>query len=215
LEFYELVIGHWSLVVIWWSFIASGCAKLETGTGTENLLAARNRINQNFSTFAVAIFAQKCNFVTKFKIMIQRIQTLYILIAASLIGLLFTLPFAEIAANNKFYLFNIQGIVHNGEVVENGLPILLFVAIILIVHIAAIFMYKKRVRQMRLLVFAILLMLGLFGMFYFFTFYSFKGFEVSFKIAVVFPLIAIILDYLAIRNIGKDEALIRSIDRIR
>jgi hypothetical protein len=38
---------------------------------------------------------------------------------------------------------------------------------------------------------------------------------VSFNIAVVFPLIAIILDYLAIRNIGKDEALVRSIDRIR
>jgi hypothetical protein len=28
-------------------------------------------------------------------------------------------------------------------------------------------------------------------------------------------LVAIILDYLAIRAIGKDEALIRSIDRIR
>lgn len=68
---------------------------------------------------------------------------------------------------------------------------------------------------MRILVFAILLMLGLFGMFYFFTYYSFKGADVSFNIAVVFPLIAIILDYLAIRNIGKDEALVRSIDRIR
>ncbi|WP_157624598.1 DUF4293 domain-containing protein [Sunxiuqinia dokdonensis] len=147
--------------------------------------------------------------------MIQRIQTLYILFASILIGLLFALPFAEIAANDKFYLFNIQGIMHDGVVVESGLPILLFVGIILIIHLVAIFLFKKRIRQMRLLVFAILLMLGLFGMFYFFTFYSFKGFEVSFKIAVVFPLIAIILDYLAIRNIGKDEALIRSIDRIR
>tara|TARA_R110002050_G_scaffold76646_1_gene163889 strand:+ start:82039 stop:82563 length:525 start_codon:yes stop_codon:yes gene_type:complete len=172
-------------------------------------------LNQNISPFTIATFAQKCNFVTKFNIMIQRIQTVYILIASIVIGLLFALPFAEIAANDKFYLFNIQGILYDGEVVENGLPIMLFVGIILIIHIAAIFMYKKRIRQMRLLVFAILLMLGLFGMFYFFTFYSFKGFEVSFKIAVVFPLIAIILDYLAIRNIGKDEALIRSIDRIR
>jgi len=147
--------------------------------------------------------------------MIQRIQTLYIAIAAILIGLLFALPFAEIAANDKFYLFNIQGILHDGEIVESGLPIMLFVGIILLIHVAAIFMFKKRIRQMRLLVFAILLMLGLFGMFYFFTFYSFQGLEVSFKVAIVFPLISIVLDYLAIRNIGKDEALVRSIDRIR
>ena len=147
--------------------------------------------------------------------MIQRIQTVYIFFSSILIGLLFALPFAEIAANNKLYLFYVHGIMHDGVVVESGLPIMLFVGIILIIHLVAIFLFKKRIRQMRLLVFAILLMLGLFGMFYFFTFYSFKGFEVSFKIAVVFPLIAIIFDYLAIRNIGKDEALIRSIDRIR
>ena len=147
--------------------------------------------------------------------MIQRIQTLYILIAAILIGFLFALPFAEIAANDKFYLFNIQGILHDGELVENGWPITIFIGIILLLHVAAVFLHKNRIRQIRFLVFAILLMLGLFGMFYFFTYYSFKGADVSFNIAVVFPLVAAILDYLAIRNIGKDEALVRSIDRIR
>ncbi|MHA7109456.1 DUF4293 domain-containing protein [Sunxiuqinia elliptica] len=147
--------------------------------------------------------------------MIQRIQTLYILISAILIGLLFGLPFAEIAANGKLYLFNIQGILHNGEIVESGLPILAFTGLICVLHLVAMFLYKKRVVQMRVLVFSILLLLGLFGMFYFFTYYSFKGHEISYKVAVVFPLVAIILDYLAIRNIGKDEALVRSIDRIR
>jgi len=44
---------------------------------------------------------------------------------------------------------------------------------------------------------------------------GFKGATASFKIAVAFPLVAIILDYLAIRSIGKDEALIRSLNRIR
>jgi hypothetical protein len=68
---------------------------------------------------------------------------------------------------------------------------------------------------MRVIVFTILLMLGLFGMFFFFTYYSFSGAQISFKISMVFPLVAVILDYLAIRAIGKDEALIRSIDRIR
>jgi hypothetical protein len=52
-------------------------------------------------------------------------------------------------------------------------------------------------------------------MFFFFTYYSFSEAQISFKISILFPIVAIILDYLAIRGIGKDEALIRSIDRIR
>ena len=147
--------------------------------------------------------------------MIQRIQTLYILLSAVLIGLLFSLPFAEIAHNNQFFVFDIRGIVRNDSLEQNGLPIAIFIGIILLIHIVALFLYKKRIRQIRFLVFAILLMLGLFGMFYFFTYYSFKAADINFKISVVFPLIAIILDYLAIRSIGKDEALVRSIDRIR
>jgi hypothetical protein len=147
--------------------------------------------------------------------MIQRIQTLFILLSTMLLAFLFTLPFAEIAAGGKLYLFNIKGIINSGEVVHDGLPITVFTGIIVLLHVLAMFLYKKRILQMRILIFAILLMLGLFGMFYFFTYYSFQSAGVSFNIAVVFPLIAIILDYLAIRNIGKDEALVRSIDRIR
>ncbi|MGD9929310.1 MAG: DUF4293 domain-containing protein [Mangrovibacterium sp.] len=147
--------------------------------------------------------------------MLQRIQTVYMLVSAILIGLLFALPFAEIAHNNQLFLFDIRGIVRNEVVEENGLAIAAFIGIILILHVVAIYMFKKRILQIRLLVFTILLMIGLFGMFYFFTYYAFSGADVSFKLPVAFPLVAIILDYLAIRNIGKDEALIRSIDRIR
>ena len=147
--------------------------------------------------------------------MLQRIQTLYIMVAAILVGILFALPFAEIVHNNQLFLFDIRGIVRNGIVEENGMAIAVFIGIILLLHIVVAYSFKKRIRQIRLLVFTIILLLGLFGMFYFFTYYSFSGAEVSFKLPVVFPLVAIILDYLAIRNIGKDEALIRSIDRIR
>ena len=37
----------------------------------------------------------------------------------------------------------------------------------------------------------------------------------SFKFALSFPLVSLILNYLAIRNIGADEALVRSLDRLR
>lgn len=147
--------------------------------------------------------------------MIQRIQTVYLLIATFLVGLLFLLPFAEIAKDGAIYMFNFMGVALDGTLKENGASISILIGIILALHGVAIFSFKNRVRQIRLIVFSIILLLGLIGMFFFFTYYSFKDAQVSFKISVVFPVVAIILDYLAIRAIGKDEALIRSIDRIR
>jgi hypothetical protein len=147
--------------------------------------------------------------------MIQRIQSLYLLVSAILVAFLFVLPFAEIASDGAVYLFNYKGILLDGTVKENGMVVSILIGIILALHGFAIFAYKNRIRQIRVLVFTILIMLGLLGMFFFFTYYSFTGAQISFKISMVFPLVAIILDYLAIRAIGKDEALIRSIDRIR
>jgi hypothetical protein len=147
--------------------------------------------------------------------MIQRIQTVYLFISAILVGLLFLLPFAEIAKDGAVYLFNFKGIILDGIVKENGVPISVLIGIIMALHGFAIWSYKNRVRQIRIIFFSILLMLGLFGIFFFFTYYSFAGAQISFQISILFPVVAIILDYLAIRAIGKDEALIRSIDRIR
>ncbi len=147
--------------------------------------------------------------------MIQRIQTVYLLISAVLVALLFVLPFAEIAKDGSIYLFNFKGILLDGVLKENGLAISALISIILALHGFAILSFKNRIRQLRVTVFTILLMIGLFGLFFFFTYYSFSGSEISYKISMVFPLVAAILDYLAIRAIGKDEALIRSIDRIR
>ena len=147
--------------------------------------------------------------------MIQRIQTAFILVSALLIASLYTLKFADLSVNGELYTFVAKGILDGDKVVFDGLPILLFIGIITVLHFVAIFMYKKRIRQIRILSFSILLLLGLFGMFFYFTYMGFEGAKVTFSVPIVFPLIAIILDFLAIRAIGKDEALIRSIDRIR
>lgn len=147
--------------------------------------------------------------------MIQRIQTVYLFFSVLLIGLLFLFPFAEIAKDGAIYLFNFKGILLDGIIKENGTAIPVLIVIIMALHGFAIFSFKNRKRQIRIIVFTILILLGLFGLFIFFTYFSFSGAQISFKISAIFPLVAIIIDYLAIRAIGKDEALIRSIDRIR
>lgn len=147
--------------------------------------------------------------------MIQRIQTVYVFVAALLVGTLYKLKFADLVVNNELYTFFANGIYKGETEVFSGLPIFLFIGIIAVLHVFALFLYKKRVLQIRILAFTILLLLGLFGLFFYFAYASFEGAKVAFKIPVSFPIVAAILDYLAIRAIGKDEALIRSLNRIR
>ncbi|MCE4562718.1 DUF4293 domain-containing protein [Maribellus sp. CM-23] len=147
--------------------------------------------------------------------MIQRIQTVYILIAEVLIVTLFGLKLADLSVNGELLEFYAKGIMNGQESVFSGLPILIFIGLITLLHVVILFMYKKRVSQIRLLVFTIILLLGLFGMFFYFAYAGFDGAKVAFKIPVAFPVVAVILDWLAIRAIGKDEALIRSLNRLR
>jgi hypothetical protein len=147
--------------------------------------------------------------------MIQRIQTVFILVAGLLIGSLYVQKFADIIVNNELHIFNAFGIFKNEELLFNGLPILIFIGIITVLHFVAIFLFKKRILQIRVLAFTIILLLGLCGMFFYFTYASFDEVKVAFKVAVALPVVAVILDWLAIRAIGKDEALVRSLDRLR
>ena len=147
--------------------------------------------------------------------MIQRIQTVYLLISALLIASLMKLKLADLSVNEELYTFFANGIYKGENLVYNGITILILVWIISLLHIGIIFLYKKRIAQLRILVFTMVLLLGLFGLFFFFSYSGFEGAKAAFKIPVVFPVVAVILDYLAIRAIGKDEALIRSLNRIR
>jgi len=147
--------------------------------------------------------------------MLQRIQTIYILVAELLVASLLKLKLADISVNGDLMELAAKGIFKGEEMVFNGLPLLIFIGIITLLHIVIILLYKKRILQIRILVFTIILLLGLFAMFFYFTYSGFDGAKVAFKIPVAFPVVAVILDWLAIRAIGKDEALVRSLDRIR
>jgi len=154
--------------------------------------------------------------------MIQRIQTVYLLIAEILIGALFFVPFAEIAGKEgSIYRFDIKGIylegVQKSEIIYSSLPLVLLWAVSLILILATIFLYKNRILQMRISTINIFILLGLGGLIFY---YVWSGAKLlmgvySLTIYLVFPVIAAILIYLAIRAISKDEELVRSIDRIR
>lgn len=88
------------------------------------------------------------------------------------------------------------------------IPILAFITIIL---------FKKRMLQIRLIIFNIVLMAGFYGLMFIYLWQYGKSLEASLylEIPAAFPLVGIILSIMAIRAIGKDEALIKSLNRIR
>ncbi|RAJ85930.1 uncharacterized protein DUF4293 [Chitinophaga dinghuensis] len=147
--------------------------------------------------------------------MIQRIQSLYLLLAAGAgVGVLCsnlwkaTLSAAEqpifVSATNNYLMY------------------VLYIIIILIAF-ASIFLYKKRQLQFRLTVIDILLTLG--GIAYQYYLVSKEANALvssgktiqsaSYLPASFLPIVMVVLLFLAAKGIRKDEKLIKSLDRLR
>jgi len=153
--------------------------------------------------------------------MIQRIQTLFLLGVFVLIALMFFFPLAElIDSASQTYTFIYRGIpsLTEGEpMLYKAYPVAILLVIISLNVIVTIVSYKKRMRQIRLTVFNIFCMLGTMGLVYYSINSQANEMQAiaNYSIVNAFPLVGIVLSYLAIRSIGKDEAMIRSMDRIR
>ena len=155
--------------------------------------------------------------------MIQRIQTLYLLLATVLMSLTLFLPLATIWQGGNEII--IKAWFADGTVGFKA-PLPLYLGIILSVATAlpfvTIFLYKKRMTQIRLCVSEIVLLLGSAA---FIALYCYRMCDVLAELmqelnftlgfAALMPVVAIIPMVLAIRGIAKDEALVRSLDRIR
>ncbi|HPR32620.1 MAG TPA: DUF4293 domain-containing protein [Prolixibacteraceae bacterium] len=152
--------------------------------------------------------------------MIQRIQTFYLALGLILLGLMAALPWGELISGEQLYSFSIKGIVHtqSGQMIQSAVHLLVFWVIILLLQLVAIFLYKKRVLQMRFSLYNILIMIGFVIVAWLFARSAAKNLDqgvVHYQLVLIFPLVVAVLNYLAIRAIGRDEALVRSIDRIR
>jgi uncharacterized membrane protein len=154
--------------------------------------------------------------------MIQRKQTLYLLIAALLTGVLFVMPLARFVGAEGSFLLNMRGIWIQMGVNEQSLalttyPLMILVILSTLVSLTAVGLYKKRLLQIRLCGINLALQAGLTGFIFYYGQTTAKVLKatVSYEWGVVFPLIALVLTILAFIAIGKDEALVRSVNRIR
>lgn len=156
--------------------------------------------------------------------MIQRIQTLFLLIVAVLSALMFFVPVASFLSDLyyfKLFLYEFRNMTPGTEI-EFGLmtvlPLLGINALILILTLFSIFKYKNRILQVRLVRFTMLLsMILIVGVFFLYPNLIAKTTEAvsEFEMGAYIPIINLLFLFLANRYILKDERLVRSMDRLR
>ena len=153
--------------------------------------------------------------------MIQRIQSIYLLLALAFGVSMFFTPQITFMADVE-YILNFKGInpVEPNEtsksIATTALTILL--ALTPLVSFISIILFKKRLIQIRLCAANIGLLIGTTALAYYFSTVGTKELSattMSYNLSMVFPIVGAILHFLALRAIGKDEALVRSMDRIR
>lgn len=151
--------------------------------------------------------------------MIQRIQTLFLIAVVVLSGLMMTGDLI-VMDNGTGTLFSI-GFAGLGEVggklLQRLWPLSFIVALVPLLSLTAIFLFRNRRLQMRVTMLVLLLSLGtlILGAFYIIMFDRKIDVSMIWKVKAIFPLISAILAWLAYRNILKDDLMIRSYDRIR
>lgn len=155
--------------------------------------------------------------------MIQRIQTLYLffIIILSCFTLFFPVAGLYNQSENLKYVVDFKGInliLQTGnKVVENVWALTAITAIVPVVALITIMLFKKRTLQIRLTIFNIVIMAGFYALLFIYLWLAGNKLHADWFLEIVsaFPLVNIVLSIMAIRAIGKDIALIKSLNRIR
>jgi len=152
--------------------------------------------------------------------MIQRRQSVYLLLVFVLTVLLFTGPLAFITLEEGGIYFKHSGAFDmQGEKLNvSSWPVTLMLALSTGLSFFTIFSYLNRGRQMRLTIFLMIFNLGLIGISYYYVSYimhNFDGLQFMFQWRIVIPPIMLILLFLAFKGIQRDELMVKAADRIR
>ena len=149
--------------------------------------------------------------------MIQRIQTLYLLIVTALMAVTLFCPIVYIAVDgtqvtlSAFSISDAQGVLSHASAWLGGV-----LAICTALPLTTIFLFKNRQLQIRLCAAEVVLLVGSLVVMGIYYYLSTRLFDIcSLKLGIAMPLLAIVFVGLAIRSIFRDEVLVRSLDRIR
>lgn len=167
--------------------------------------------------------------------MLQRIQTVHLLVVVGLLTTMLFSTFATIriapalpagtyestgAGGEEEIVFDLWSIRANGAPAVSTLYMAILVCLTLAVAFVTVFLYRKRWLQVRLCLALTVMLLGIEA---FIILYKLRDmletmhrdYAVDYSVTDLFPIIALLFVYFAYRGISKDIALIKSLDRIR
>ena len=156
--------------------------------------------------------------------MIQRIQTIFLVLVVILGIVSSFLPILGFSGYEADFIMNHYKTiaVEDATIISKNMGVGVLQGIVLLVAIATIFLYKKRSLQMKLGKLNLLLITAQITAIVLYSDVvkeaigpNVEDVLVSFKIGAIIPVLSLILTYLAIRFIKKDDALVRSADRLR
>ncbi len=149
--------------------------------------------------------------------MIQRIQTIFWFIVAVLFIVMIPNDWMKIIATDGDYNFSALGVFKADNQIITDIPLIIYLAMMAVLNIVIIFLYKKRILQARLTIISIILTLCFYLLVLMYRYMSFEG-EITatnWNFPLILPVINVILSVLAWRGAVKDEAKVRSLDRLR
>lgn len=138
--------------------------------------------------------------------MIQRIQSVYLLLVVIACIAFIFVPF---------------GLVRNPDTtletltIKQIIPLMIATIIIAAVAFASIFLFNNRKNQMKVVLVNIVLSVVLIGLFLFGLTQHIGIQHYLFKIGAILPVFILLFNMLAYGSIKSDEALVRSMDRLR
>jgi hypothetical protein len=157
--------------------------------------------------------------------MIQRKQTLFLAVAAVLSWLTWAFPVATyIVGGESFVLWSWGLAAADGTPVEDAsmkVPVHVLLSVLGAALLATVFLYRNRPRQMRIVRVTYLMALGAQAVLFITdnavqAWLSQKGtFVHGYGASFFLPMAVVVLAFLAERGIRADEALVRSMDRLR
>lgn len=149
--------------------------------------------------------------------MIQRKQTLFLLLSVLLFAATYYFPFGQFNGNT---LHNYQTLAGDGTAVS-GIQNYYFsiaLSVAALITLISIFLYSNRPRQMAILRLSFIFFaagFALLAMYIMNAGEAFAGTTFEFGVSFFLPFAALFLNLLALRAIRKDENKVRSMDRIR
>lgn len=154
--------------------------------------------------------------------MIQRIQTIWLIITTLLSGFLMKGPIINFSANNELTLYLSFTGIHNykysgPELLTGSIALSAVIILIPVISVLTIFLYKRRRIQKVVSLVAVTFSVCLLILLSYYTYLAIKNYSAVLVpgIKMFLPFAIVIFSFLGYKGISSDDNLVRSYDRLR